>query len=61
MRVVHMRRENEGVSDFRPEHALAWLRDEFGEQKAVAAYTVRQEQAVPGLFERARGALPLAT
>lgn len=52
--VVYMRRENEDVADFTHNHALAWLRDEFGEQRAAAAYTVRQEQAVLGLFERTR-------
>lgn len=52
--VVHMRRNNEGRENFTPDHALAWLRDEFGESRAAGAYVVNREQSVYGLFERTR-------
>lgn len=52
--VVHMRQHNEGQETFTPGHALAWLRDEFGEKRAAGAYVVNREQSVQSLFERTR-------
>lgn len=52
--VVHMRQQNEGVEDFTHNHALEWLRDEFGEKRARGAAVVHSEHSVLDFFERQR-------
>jgi hypothetical protein len=52
--VVHMRRENEGVEGFTHNHALEWLRDEFGEKRARGAAVVHSGHSVLNFFERQR-------
>lgn len=52
--VVHMRKENEGIKGFDQNHALEWLRSEFGEKRAHGAAMVHSEHALLGIFERGR-------
>ena len=52
--VVHMRQHNEGVEGFTHNHALEWLRDEFGEQRARGAAVVHSEHSALDFFERQR-------
>ena len=52
--VVHMRQHNEGVEGFTHNHALEWLRDEFGEPRARGAAVVHSEHSVLDYFERQR-------
>jgi hypothetical protein len=52
--VVHMRQHNEGVEGFTHNHALEWLRDEFGEQRARGAAVAHSEHSVLDFFERER-------
>ena len=52
--VVYMRREQEGEEGFTQNHALEWLRDEFGEKRAQGAYVANREQFVLDFFERQR-------
>jgi hypothetical protein len=51
--VVYMKRYC-GMKSFTSEHALAFLRDEFGERRAMGAYLVNREQAALGFFDRSR-------
>lgn len=52
--VVYMKRENEDLVGFTHDHALEWLRDEFGEKRARGAYLANREHSVLDLFERHR-------
>jgi hypothetical protein len=52
--VVHMRQHNESVQGFTHSHALEWLREEFGEKRAVGAAVAHREHSVLDLFERGR-------
>ncbi|MET0623595.1 MAG: MobV family relaxase [Pyrinomonadaceae bacterium] len=52
--VVHVRQDGEGVEGFTHNHALEWLRDEFGEKCARGAAVVHSEHSVLGYFDHQR-------
>lgn len=52
--VVHMRQLGEGVEGFTHNHALEWLRDEFGEKRARGAAVAHSEHSVLGYFDHQR-------
>lgn len=51
---VHMHRHHKGVEGFTQEHAIEYLRQEFGDERAAGAVMAHREQTVLEFFDRTR-------